>query len=110
MIDRSDAAFLLARPEFRRFLFAAIQSAGLLGHTSGANGQSGRDLGFYEGRRSLGFEMLSMVDHGHPDALQSSEALATLDSIIREQMNPTPAKEKPDGRRDDHSRYDAIDE
>ncbi len=109
-IDRADAMFLLGRPEFRRFLYAAIQSAGLLGHTSGANGQSGRDLGFYEGRRSLGFEMLAMVDQGQPDALQSPEALATINSILIEHLNPAPAKEKPDGRRSDHNRYDAIDE
>lgn len=104
-----DAAFLLGRAEFRRFLFAAIQTAGILGHHAPANGQTGRDLGHFEGRRSLGFDLLQMVDRGQPEPLRSAEALATIDAAIREALNPAP-KEKAGGRRNDTDRYDDIPE
>lgn len=107
-ITAADADFLLTRPEFRRFLMAAIQRAGILGQYAPANGQLGRDLGHFEGRRSLGFEMLVMVDRGQPEPLQSPQALATLDALLREAMNPPP-KEKPGGRRNsDSKRYDDL--
>lgn len=109
-LSREDAEYLLGRSEFRRFLFAAIQAAGLLGHTNPANGPIGRDLA--EGRRSLGLDLLAMADTGQPDALRSPQALATLDQIIREAMTPKP-KDKPNGRRnrtddDADERYSAI--
>lgn len=102
-----DAEFLLTREEFRRFLFAAIQSAGILGHYAPANGQMGRDLGHFEGRRSLGFELLMLADAGQPEPLRSPEGLATLDQIIREAMNPKP-KEKTRERRSHLDRYSAV--
>lgn len=104
-----DAEYLLGRPEFRRFLFAAIQTAGILGHYAPANGQTGRDLGHFEGRRSLGFELLALADLGQPEPLRSPEALATLDLIIREALNPKP-KDKPRDRRSDPDldRYNAV--
>lgn len=106
---REDAEFLLTRAEFRRFLFAAIQSAGLFAQYAPANGQTGRDL--TEGRRSLGLELLQLADAGQPDALRSPEALATLDQIIREAMTPQ-AKDKTRERRNrpdpDLDRYGAV--
>lgn len=106
-LSQTDAEYLLGRPEFRRFLFAAIQSAGLLGHEGPAHGPNGRDLSFAEGRRSLGFEILQMVDQGQPDALRTPGALATIDAALREAMNPT--KEKTRGHRNnDTSRYGDI--
>jgi len=105
MLDPKDAEFLLSRPEFLRFLFAAIQSAGILGYYAPANGQTGRDLGHFEGRRSLGFDLLHMVDSGQPEPLRSPHALATIDAAIRETMNP---KEASNGRRNrnrDTDRY-----
>lgn len=104
-----DATFLLSRPEFRRFLFAAIQSAGLLSHQAPANGQLGRDLGHFEGRRSLGFDLLQMIDRGQPEPLQSAEALATINAALLEALNPAP-KDKTNGRRTDTSRYDDLPE
>jgi hypothetical protein len=101
----SDAEFLMSRGEFRRFLFAAIQSAGILGHYAPANGQTGRDLGHFEGRRSLGFDLLQLADQGQPESLRSPDAIATLDAVLREMINP---QEKPDGRRSRNDRYDAI--
>jgi hypothetical protein len=107
IFTRQDADYLLGRPEFRRFLFAAIQTAGILGHHAPANGQMGRDLGHFEGRRSLGFDLLRMVDDGQPEPLRSPEALATIDAAIREAVNPAPqSKEKPRGRRTDDASDD----
>lgn len=105
----TDAEYLLSRPEFRRFLFAAIQSAGILGHYAPANGQLGRDLGHFEGRRSLGFDLLRMVDAGQPEPLRSAECLATVSAAIREAMTPPP-KEKTRDRRNDLDRYNDLPE
>jgi hypothetical protein len=107
ILDPNDAEFLLSRPEFRRFLFAAIQSAGILGHYAPANGQTGRDLGHFEGRRSLGFDLLQMAHLGQPEQIRAAdpEAITTLDAAIREAMNP---KEPTSGRRNrnrDTDRY-----
>lgn len=104
MIDlsREDAEYLLGRPEFRRFLFVAIQSAGILSQEGPAHGPIQRDLSFTEGRRSLGFEILNMVDQGQPEALRQPGALVTLSAVIREAMNPDP-KEK---TRDKERKYD----
>jgi hypothetical protein len=107
-LSKIDAQFLLGRAEFRRFLFAAIQSAGIIGITSPANGQSLRPLEWFEGRRSLGFDLLRMADAGQPEPLQSAEALATMSAAILEALNPPP-KEKARGRRDDRD-PDAADE
>jgi hypothetical protein len=104
-IARADMERLLEQSEFRLFLFAAIQRAGMW---DVANGHDQRDLAFFEGRRSLGLELLRMADDGQPDALRSPHALATLDAIIRTAMNPPPqSKEKAHGRQD---RYEDIPE
>ena len=100
-LSKPDAEYLLGRPEFRRFMFAAIQSAGLFTDISPSNGQSVRD--HQEGRRSLGWEMVRALDAGQPEPLRTSEALATIQQIILQAMNPAPDKEKPRG-----SRYDDI--
>lgn len=92
---REDATFLMGRAEFRRWLFTAIQTAGIF---DAANGQQGRDLNWIEGRRSLGFELLRMADEGQPEQLRTPSALATLNAVILENMN-TPKKEKSNGGR-----------
>lgn len=103
-----DARFLMDRPEFRRFLYLAIQKAGILSHEAPANGQLGRDLGHFEGRRSLGFELLQMADLGQPDPLRTPEALGTISAALIEAMNPPP-KEKARGKRtDDTARFDEL--
>lgn len=91
--DDRDAEHLLAQAPFRRFLFAAIQRAGILSHEGPAHGPTERDLSYTEGRRSLGFEILLLIEQGQPAALRSESGLATIDAAIREAMNPTP-KEK----------------
>lgn len=109
----TDADFLLQRPEFRRFLFAAIQSAGILSQHVLADGPQERDLRFHEGRRSLGFELLQMAHQGQPQAIRDADptGLATLHAAILEALNPPP-KGKPSGRRtdtdSDTARYAAV--
>lgn len=103
-ISSDDAEHLLAQAPFRRFLFAAIQSAGILSHEGPAHGQVQRDLSFTEGRRSLGFEILLMIEQGQPEALRSAGALATINAAIREAMNPDP-KEKARDKAPKYDRY-----
>ncbi len=108
-LSRTDAEHLLTQPAFMRFLAAAIQSAGILGHHAPANGQLGRDLGHFEGRRSLGFDLLMMAHDGQPEAIRNSDAqgLTTLNAALRAIINPNEGK--PNGRRNrDLSRYDSI--
>lgn len=107
IFSQEDAEALLASEEFRRFLFAAIQAAGILGHYAPANGHMGRDLAHFEGRRSLGFELLMLADAGQPEPLRSPEGLATLDLILREALNPKPKpKDKTRGNRKPDSSID----
>ena len=108
-LDRRDAEHLIRQPEFLRFLAAAIQTAGILGHHAPANGQLTRDLGHFEGRRSLGFDLLSMAHSGQPEAIRASDptGIATLDSALRSVLNPSPTG-KTNGRRIS-TRYDTLD-
>jgi hypothetical protein len=102
-----DAEFLLARPEFMRFLAAAIQTAGILGHHVPANGQSGRDLGHFEGRRSLGFDLLMLVHSGQPEAIRAmdTQGIATLTAALRTVLNPSTAGKSNGRRNPDLNRY-----
>lgn len=109
-LTTQELELLIALPEFRRFLFAAIQSAGILSQEGPAHGQAGRDLSYAEGRRSLGFEILHMAHRGQPEEIRNADpgALATLNAAIISAM--TPPKEKARGRRsDDISRYGDLD-
>lgn len=92
MIDPRDMQFLVERPEFRRFLYAMIQTSGYVGINAGADGRSVRDqcLEWHEGRRSLGHDILLMCEEGQPEPLRSPDGLpvATLDAVFREAINP----------------------
>lgn len=102
----ADMAFLINRPEFRRFLFRSIQLAGILEQTGrGTTGSDGRDLAFVEGRRSLGFEILRMADAGQPAAQQHPLCLITLVAALREEIQ-SPKEEKIRGR----NRYGSHDD
>lgn len=107
-LDRRDAEHLVAQPEFLRFLAAAIQAAGILGQHAPANGQLGRDLGHFEGRRSLGFDLLLMAHSGQPEAIRSAdpEGLMTLNNALRSVLNPAQGKTRDRNR--DTARYADI--
>ena len=98
-----DLQSLLANPLFKEFLFEAIQLAGIWG---AANGHDPRDLAFFEGRRSLGLDLLQMVDAGQPKPLRTPDALATLHAVILTALN-TPSQSEETKRAD---RYDDIPE
>lgn len=100
MTDR-EIQLLLSVPEFRQFLFEAIQLAGIW---EPANGHDPRDLAWFEGRRSLGLELLQLADRGQPKALRTPEALATINAIILTALN-TPSKPEEKKHAD---RYDDI--
>jgi len=109
--DKQDAEFLLSRPEFLRYLYAVIQSAGIIGNNEAADGRTVRDqsLEWHSGRRSLGHEQLLMIEQGQPDALRSPDGLPlmTLNAVIHEAINP---KEKTRGRRNrNDDRYADLD-
>lgn len=110
-LSSQEAELLLSIPEFKRFLFAAIQRAGILSQEGPAHGQAPRDLSYAEGRRSLGFEMLQLAHLGQPEEIRAADpqALVTLNAAILTAMNAP--KEKTRGRRsDDASRYDILDD
>jgi hypothetical protein len=107
--DAKDAEFLLARAEFRRFLFAAIQSAGILGHSVSASTAPGRDLGHLEGRRALGFELLMMIHAGQSEAVRSADpdGITTLCLSLGEALNSKDTiRER--SRFRDSARYDEL--
>jgi hypothetical protein len=112
IFTRQDAEFLLARPEFLRFAYDVIQSAGIISNNEAADGRTVRDqcLEWHAGRRSLGHEILLMIEQGQPDALRSPDGspLMTLNAVLREAI--TNPKEKTRGRRSrNDDRYDDLD-
>jgi hypothetical protein len=96
--DREDMIFLLSHPQFHRFLLRAIQSARIFSSTT--DGSEGRHLAFDEGRRSLGLDILSMVEAGQPVSHPEGLPVLTLLQILREEANRQP-QGKPK-----HDRYD----
>ena len=107
--DANDAEFLLSRPEFRRFLFAAIQSAGILGHTVSASTAPGRDLGHLEGRRALGFDLVMMVHTGQSEAVRNADpdGITTLCLSLNEALNRKESQ-RDASRSRDNARYDEL--
>lgn len=60
-----DVEKLWPQPEFKRFTFTLLESAGIY---TGAYGTDGRHLQVAEGRRSLGFDILRTVEKIDPAA------------------------------------------
>lgn len=105
----ADAEYLLSRPEFRKFLLAAIQSAGILGQTVSASNAGQRDLGHLEGRRALGFDLLLLAHSGQSEAVRISDpqAITTLRLALGEALNSKDTHR--DRRRSrDNVRYDEL--
>jgi hypothetical protein len=87
--EAKDAEFLLTRPEFRRFLFAAIQSSGILVQTVSATTAASRDLGHFEGRRALGFDLLMLAHAGQSEAVRNDDpdGITTLALCLTEALS-----------------------
>jgi hypothetical protein len=107
--DAKDAEFLLSRPEFRRFVFAAIQSAGILGHSVSASTAPSRDLGHLEGRRALGFDLLMMIHTGQSEAVRNADpdGITTLSLSLVEALNSKEST-RDASRLRDSARYDEL--
>ncbi len=101
--ERDDMAFLNSRPEFRRYQLRVIQLAGLFSRTT--DGSVVRSLDYFEGRRSLGLDLLDMAERGQPipEIHPSGAPLLTIFQAIREETQQ-PATEKPNGRRKPYDR------
>lgn len=99
---RTDMEFLLTRPEFRRFLYRAIQMAGFFDQTG--RGNSKRDLAYAGGRRDLGLDLLADAELGqpaeHPDRIP---ILTTIQILVDE-------AQQPDTKGKDRNRYDRTQE
>lgn len=106
--DREDIQFLVQRPEFKRFLFRVIQSSRIFQPAS-TDGPQGDRLN--EGRRSLGLEILEMVERGQPVAhLHPVGPLLTVAQALHEEINFTPERANDEKRSSQYDRYrDAAD-
>lgn len=96
VIDKADKLTLLDIPAFKHFLLSLIQSAGIFDVSDRED--DGRHL-FREGRRSLGLEVLRMMDEAQPVPNPSGIPATTLIQTLMEFAQSAP-KEKPVGRRD----------
>jgi hypothetical protein len=74
--ERADYADLIERPQFRRFCLQMIQLAGIFDVT--ANGSAERTF-YTNGRRSLGLELLRILEAAQP--IQGSSGTPTLTMI-----------------------------
>ena len=83
--EKADMVELLKLPEFHRFVWRVIQSAGIFARTT--DGSVDRHLAFDEGRRHLGLEILSMVEDGQPVRHPDQIPVLTLIQTLREEAN-----------------------
>lgn len=75
-----DMLELSGYPAFRRFLFTVAQRSGIGGSTHGTD----LDASAYEGRRSLGLEILRMVDEALPVRIAENAPFNALALAIAE--------------------------
>jgi hypothetical protein len=96
--EKADLFDLMERPGFRRLLLRVIQMAGIFAAT--ANGSDQRT--FYEnGRRSLGLEILRLLEAAQPVQGSSGNPTLTLIQLLREEAQSPPSERTASGRRTD---------
>jgi len=88
---REDMAQLMGLPAFRRFLWRAIQSAGIFSAT--ANGSDDRHL-IAEGRRQLGLLLLTDAEMGQPVTHPAGIPILTAIQVLREEAQAATKPEK----------------
>lgn len=76
-LDR-DMLELVGYPAFLRFLFVVAQKAGIGGSSLG----TAMDASTYEGRRSLGLDLLTLADRALPGRIASIEPFSALGMAI----------------------------
>jgi hypothetical protein len=85
-------------PGFRRLMLRVIQMAGIFNAT--ANGSDQRT--FYEnGRRSLGLEILRLLEAAQPVQGSSGNPTLTMIQLLREEAQSPPSERTASGRRPD---------
>lgn len=82
---KDDARKLILLPEFRRFMWRVIQTAGIYSRTT--DGADGRNLSFAEGRRHLGLDILDMAESGQAVSHPDGTPVLTLIQILHEEAN-----------------------
>jgi hypothetical protein len=96
---RSDIKTLMETPAFIRFLWRLIQHADILRATT--NGTDTRDLSFFEGRRSLGFDLLREIEMGLPVSHSDGMPVMALLAVLREEAQPQPSAKEAKRERED---------
>lgn len=96
--ETADLFDLIERPGFRRLMLRVIQMAGIFSATT--NGSDSRHL-YNEGRRSLGLEILRLLEAAQPAQGSSGNPTLTLIQLLREEAQSPPPERQKNGRRPD---------
>lgn len=100
-LRREDMEWLNAQSQFRRFMWRAIQMAGLFAATNGSEERTHVNLG----RRQLGLELLAECEIGQPAQSSDGTPILTLIQLLREEAQQQPKESKHAKR---YSRTDDI--
>ena len=106
-LEKTDAAALIRLPEFRRFLWRAIQLGRIFEAVT--DGSEGRHLAYHEGRRNLVLELLALVEQGQPVSHPDGIPLLTAIQVLREEARQ-PTSENQNVRRSRNDRDPAPDD
>lgn len=96
-----DMHWLMGRPEFRRFLFTVAEKAGIASAAYGSN----LDTSSFDGRRSLGIDILRMADDVLPVRNPALSPFNALGLAINEVSRFTTQEGSDDAEEDDQSEY-----
>lgn len=98
---RLDMLWLMGRPEFLRFLFTLAEKAGIGSAAYGSN----LDTSSFDGRRSLGIDILRMADDALPVRNPALSPFTALGLAISEVSRFTTQEGSDDAQEDDQSDY-----
>lgn len=100
---KADMSWLMQQEQFRRFIFRAIQKAGIFSATNGSDERTHVSLG----RRQLGLELLAECEIGQPAQSGDGTPILTLIQVLREEAQQQPKERKHAER---YSRTDDLDD
>lgn len=106
--ELADMQLLVEMPAFNRFLWRVIQTSGFFRRATDGS----RDACLLnEGRRSLGLDVLSMVEAGQP-ASHDRDPIFTMIRVLREEATPTQQETDhvPSKRTERFNRHDELDD
>lgn len=96
-----DMLWLMTKPEFLRFLFTVAEKASICGAAYGSN----LDTSSFDGRRSLGIEILRMADDALPVRNPALSPFTALGLAINEVSRFHTQEGSDDAKEDDQSEY-----